>query len=219
MSHLLLCLCFIPWVCVYFHLPCFSTSDSLRVSASLCDLCQVGHASPVLLLHFLFYFGGWCSLSWVSLLFPRLIINYPHLCSHWYPHPRCPVFWPSWLCFFVLHSVFYVLDAVLCILFVFLCIVNYLHSSFVSSFWSRSTSCLPHWRVITAVSFLSLATDQVVVVVHLLQSYMTECKSVVAYLVQQVSRCCLIWSCSAVKTYLPHFLLSYHFSWFRSNQF
>lgn len=70
-------------------------SDSLRVSASLCDLCQVGHASPVLLLHFLFYFGGWCSLSWVSLLFPRLIINYPHLCSHWYPHPHCPVFCPS----------------------------------------------------------------------------------------------------------------------------
>lgn len=134
-------------------------------------------------------------------------------------HTHCPVFWPSWLCFFVLHSVVYVLDSVLCILFVFLCIVNYLHSSFVSSFWSRSTSCLPHWREITAVSFLSLATDQVVVVVHLLQSYMTECKSVVAYLVQHVSRRCLMWSCSAVKTYLPPFLLSYHFSRFRSNQF
>lgn len=79
------------WMCL-FPPP---MSDSLRVSASLCDLCQVGHASPVLLLHFLFYFGGWCSLSWVSLLFPRLIINYPHLCSHWYPHPHCPVFCPS----------------------------------------------------------------------------------------------------------------------------
>lgn len=121
MSHLLLCLCFIPWVCVYFHLPCFSMCDSLRVSASLCDLCQVCHASPVLLLHFLFYFGGWCSLSWVSLLFPRLIINpiiIPTCVPTCYPYPHCPVLSQSplvrcWVgphgCVSLLSSMFWIL--------------------------------------------------------------------------------------------------------------
>lgn len=184
MSHLLLCLCFIPWVCVYFHLPCLTAFVSLLlfvicvklVMLPLCCCCTSCFilVGDVLCLESVYFSQD--SLLTIPTCVPTGTHTLIVLC--FVPVSPCPLLsWPSWLCFFVLHSVFYVLDSVLYILFVFLCIVNYLHSSFVSNSLLVSDPgphpafhTAEHWRVITAVSFLSLATDQVVVVVHLLQS-------------------------------------------------
>lgn len=131
---------FVFYSCVYFHLPCLTAFVSLLlfvicvklVMLPLCCCCTscfilVGDALCLESVYF-----SQDSLLTIPTCVPTGTHTLIVLC--FVPVSPCPLLsWPSWLCFFVLHSVFYVLDSVLYILFVFLCIVNYLHSSFVSS--------------------------------------------------------------------------------------